>query len=552
MSSSPRPTRPRLTRGARREHRALTRAPGMPSPTHEGVVVDRDIRVLGEDGRALLTDHWHARDADATTLLIRTPYGRDSVAGPALFFAERGHHVVVQSCRGTFGSEGVFDPLHDEASDGRATLRWVRAQPWATGPVHTWGGSYFGVTQWAMCEADQRPDALGIAVSARSFDSAIIYRGGGFAMETVLAWAYALDLQERRPLSRLWAMLLAHGRLRRGSFAIPPSDAGIRAHSGDPAFLRDWIAHSDPGDPWWEPLHFAQDPATIPPVALLAGWQDLFLEGQLDDYAALRRSGVPVRLAVGDWRHGAPETLALGTREALRGFEDPTAGPAVRIEVTGGGGWHELAEWPPPGDEIAWEASADGALQRRGGPLRTASATYVYDPANPTPSAGGRSLNPFTAGRRDQRRRERREDVLVFTGPRLAEDLVLGGTPVVELTLASTNPRADVFVRLCDVDRRGRSLTVTDGYLRLSADAASGERRRVLLDLAPAAHRFAAGHRLRLQASSGAHPLRLRNPGTDDPVRDFSRLIPSLQTVSLGGEDPLLLRLPVIALPAVR
>jgi predicted acyl esterase len=33
------------------------------------------------------------------------------------------------------------------------------------------------------------------------------------------------------------------------------------------------------------------------------------------------------------------------------------------------------------------------------------------------------------------------------------------------------------------------------------------------------AHRFAAGHRLRLQVSSGAHPRYLRNPGTGaDPL----------------------------------
>jgi hypothetical protein len=37
--------------------------------------------------------------------------------------------------------------------------------------------------------------------------------------------------------------------------------------------------------------------------------------------------------------------------------------------------------------------------------------------------------------------------------------------------------------------------------------------------LAPMAHRFAAGHRIRLQVSSGAHPRYARNPGTgEDPA----------------------------------
>ncbi|WP_424936491.1 MULTISPECIES: CocE/NonD family hydrolase [Bacteria] len=535
---------PRLSRAARREHRLLTRTPGMPPPTHSGVTVERGLRVPGGSGNALLTDHWSAEGAGGTTLFVRTPYGRESIAGAALFFAERGHHVVVQSCRGTFGSEGTFDPLHNEAADGRAALRWLRAQPWATGPVHTWGGSYFGVTQWAMCEEDQRPDALGVAVSARSFDDAILYRGGGFGMETLLAWAYALDLQEHPAVSRLWRMLLSYGRLRRASFALPPAEAVVRARAGDPPFFRDWIEHSDAGDPWWTPLRFAQDPATIPPTVLLAGWQDLFLEGQLDDYAALREAGVPVRLIVGDWRHGAPETLAVGAGEALRGFDDPMAGPAVRVEVTGGGGWQDLAEWPPPATSEVWEAEADGTLEHHGRVRPAGTATYRYDPADPTPSAGGRTLNPFSAGRRRQEVRERRDDVLTFTTARLDDDELIMGSPVVDLEIASSNPRVDVFVRLCEVDTHDVSRMITDGYLRLGPDAAPGTRRRVRIVLAPIAHRFGRGSRLRLQVSSGAHPLFLRNPGTEDPIRDFGRLIPSEQTVFLGADTPLLLRLP--------
>ena len=417
--------------------------------------------------------------------------------------------------------------------------------------MHTWGGSYFGVTQWAMCEEDQRPDALGVAVSARRFDDAIVYRGGGFGMETLLAWAYALDLQARPAPSRLWRMLVSYGRLRRASYALPPAEAAVRAGAGDPRFFRDWIEHSDPGDPWWTPLHFAQDPSTIPPTVLLAGWQDLFLEGQLDDYAALREAGVPVRLIVGDWRHGAPETLAVGAGEALRGFDDPTAGPAVRVEVTGGGGWQELTEWPPAATPVVWEADADGTLSRHG-PGRqqgrpAATATYRYDPADPTPSAGGRTLNPFSAGRRRQEVRERRDDVLTFTAAALDRDEVVMGSPAVDLAIASTNPRADVFVRLCEVDAHGVSRAVTDGYLRLAPDAAPGARRRVRIVLAPIAHRFGRGARLRLQVSSGAHPLFLRNPGTEDPIRDFERLIPSDQTVFFGADAPLLLHLPSVS-----
>ncbi|WP_396657415.1 CocE/NonD family hydrolase [Microbacterium oxydans] len=544
---------PRLGGAARREYRRLARVADMPAKTHQDVVRTTGIRVASDDGAALLTDHWHAEGSGGDTILIRTPYGRDGIAGVALFLAERGHHVVVQSCRGTFGSGGTFDPLHDEVADGQATMRWLRAQPWATGRVHSWGGSYFGVTQWAYCDGDDRPDALGIAISARRFDDAILYPGGGFSIDTPLTWAYALDIQERALPSKAWALLRARRGFRRGALAVPPADAVRVARGADPQFYRDWVEHSDQGDPWWEPMHFAQDVDSIPPVTLVAGWQDLFLVGQLDDYAALRDAGRPVRLIVGDWVHGAPDITVIGVREVLRSFTGTAQTEGVRIDVTGGGGWRELDSWPPPYTAVELELTRDGRLDGTGVASPAADLTYRYDPAAPTPDAGGRTLNPFSAGRRPQHTRERRADVLVFTGDRLPDDLLVIGTPTITLSFASSNPRADLFVRLCEVDARGVSRALTDGYRRLRPEEVhtdethTDEAGRIRLELAPLAHRFAAGSRLRVQVSSGAHPLHLRNPGTEDPVRDHSRLIPSDQTVRVGGTAPATLTLPALA-----
>ncbi|MER7445887.1 CocE/NonD family hydrolase [Microbacterium sp. NPDC097977] len=536
---------PRLTLTARREHRRLSRVDGMPPVTHPTVRRTSGIPVEAADGVSLLTDHWHAEGAGGHTVLIRTPYGRDGIAGVARFLAERGHHVVVQSCRGTFGSGGAFDPLHHEVADGQSAMRWLRRQHWATGRVYSWGGSYFGVTQWAYCDGDERPDAMGIAISARRFDDAILYPGGGFSIDTPLTWAYALDIQERSLPARLRALLLAAPALDRGARAVPPTEAVRVARGADPGFFRDWVAHSDAGDPWWHPLHFASDIESIPPVTLMAGWQDLFLVGQLADHAALQDAGRAVRLIVGDWVHGATEITDIGVREVLEGFAD--ARPSgVRVEVTGGAGWRDLDSWPPPSSPLTLDPTAANRLAPSRDSATASALSYRYDPADPTPAAGGRTLNPFRAGRRDQRARERRDDVLVFTGDALRADLVVMGAPGFEMSFTSTNPRADVFVRLCEVDARGTSRTITDGYRRLQPEASADGPRRVRLDLAPIAHRFAAGSRLRLQVSSGAHPVHLRNPGTDDPVRDHSRLVPSTQTVQVGGSTPARLTLPVV------
>ena len=83
---------------------------------------------------------------------MRTPYGRRVMGPLGRLYAERGYQVVIQSCRGTFGSEGDFEPMRNERVDGGATLEWVAAQPWFDGRLVTWGGSYLGLTQWAVVE----------------------------------------------------------------------------------------------------------------------------------------------------------------------------------------------------------------------------------------------------------------------------------------------------------------------------------------------------------------------------------------------------------------
>jgi len=534
---------PKLRGWARAEYRRLSAAPDMPAATHSDIVVDRDLGVPAADGVSLLTDHWRpAAGALGSTILVRTPYGRRGGSATARFFAERGHHVVVQSCRGTFGSgTGDFAPFHAEAADGRATLTWVRAQPWATGPVHTWGASYVGFTQWAVSDGPNPPDAMTIGLSARRFQETIMRPGGGISLETMLVWSYSLWLQEQPRLPRLINFLRAKRRIARAAMVLPIERADVAAIGQTYPPFHDWLAHGDIGDPWWERVSFASDPHTVPPATLIAGWQDLFLAGGFQDYAALRDAGRPVRLIAGDWTHHSPESSVAAVREALQRLDGAAPEPArVRIEVGGGGGWRELPDWPPPSSARTWSLTAAGGLVD-GDPGALAAFEYTFDPADPTPQAGGRSLNPFISGRRDQRPRETRADVLVFTSDPLDDDLTVVGDILARLALTSSNPGFDVFLRVCDVDPDGTSHSVSDAYRR-APEVSEG-----LLDLEfpPVAHRFAAGHRIRLQVSSGAHPLHLRNFGAADPVPSSKVLVASQQMLRVGSGTPSGLVLPV-------
>ena len=140
-------------------------------------------------------------------------------------------------------------------------------------------------------------------------------------------------------------------------------------------------------------------------------------------------------------------------------------------------------------------------------------------------------INPALGGYRDNRELEKRDDVLTFTGPPLTESLDVIGNPVVELMHHTDNPHADLFVRLCEVRKNGRSINVSDGFQRLDPDKSNGS---ILLRLDAMAHRFTPGTRIRLQISGGAHPRYARNMGTGEDQATSSHLVPSRRTVFHG------------------
>jgi hypothetical protein len=91
-----------------------------------------------------------------------------------------------------------------------------------------------------------------------------------------------------------------------------------------------------------------------------------------------------------------------------------------------------------------------------------------------------------------------------------------------------SRPNFDVFARLCDVDAKGRSWNICDGLLRLdtapSADADGWT--EIAVPMSATAHRFAPGHRLRVQVSGGAHPRWARNTGTSEQIATAISVVP--------------------------
>ncbi len=530
---------------------------GLPPPAYT-VALERGIRIPMPDGTHQIADRYIPQTGErCPTLLVRTPYGRgfpyDFMYGG--LFAEQGYHVLLQSARGTGGSGGRFEPFADEAADAQATIGWLREQPWFDGSLATIGASYLGFTQWALAN-DPPPElkAMVVQVSMDDFYK-FLYPGGAFAMEATLTGLAAMLSQDKgfRAFTRaVLRLTLTHKRVARTVPFVPGYKLALGKRVG---CLEDWLEHPAAGDPYWSPRRASPDFSAAPPVHLLSGWYDVAIDGTLDSYRRLRDAGRTVRLVVGPWNHtsGFNKDMPIIAGEAIAWLRacltgngyGPDATP-VRVyvsQIPGKGEWRDLADWPPPGAIAqSWHLRADGTLTDSPG---EGTSSFRYDPNDPTPSVGGPRMDSNGFGQKNNTKLEARDDVLVFSGPIIGAPQEVIGPVSLRLRVRGSSPNFDVFARLCDVDVKGASWNICDGLLRLDgtrpADADGWT--EIEIPMSATAHRFAAGHRLRVQVSGGAHARWARNTGTAEQIATGTRLVPVGIEISHRGS---VLSLPVL------
>lgn len=531
---------------SRRARQALSRALRLPAPSTD-YIVHRRVPIPMRDGVELLADHYEPVTAHpAGTLLVRAPYGR-RFPFTVLFgsvYATRGYHVVFQSVRGTFGSGGEFTPMVNEVADGADTVNWLRGQPWFTGSFATIGLSYLGFTQWALL-TDPPPELAAAVITVGPHDFAQSSWGtGSFSLNDFLGWSDMVAHQEDPGLTQAVLRQVRAGRRVEAAALDLPLGEGGRALLGDGArWYESWLQTPQENPEHWRRLGAVEalDRVDVP-VLLLSGWQDLFLDQTLAQYRRLRSRGVTTALTIGSWTHtqmmtkGGPtvirETLQWLDTHLASGGRDTRRNP-VRLHIHGDG-WVELPDWPPAtghrelyllaGGRLG-DAAGDGAISR-----------FTYQPADPTPTIGGRLLST-KSGYREDTALAARPDVLAFTGEPLPADLYTVGTPVIELAHHSDNPHHDVFVRVSEVDAQGRSRNVSDGYRRFTATTDAVLR----IELDAVAHRFAAGSRIRVLIAGGSHPRYARNLGTGEPAVSGRTLRPATQTVTHDDRSRLIL-----------
>jgi uncharacterized protein len=559
------------------------------------VTIEHDVPATMRDGVVLRADVYRpSADGPWPVLLTRLPYGKNMpmLAGvmDPVGKARRGFIVVVQDTRGRYASDGEWEPWTFEMDDGYDTVRWAAALPGSNGSVGMFGASYFGNTQW-MAALAKPPELKAIApmVTWSEPDDGLFARGGAQELGITVPWSLmqGVDTLLRRhaddPMAQGQALMALVDDLDAVAnttyWELPAGHHPVFARHGIPEL---GFERSRREPEWSEACRVAGRQSEVDlPSLHTGGWYDIFCQGTLDNFTAMRAAGRPANLVMGPWSHTgrmgylgevnfgmAASTELLGFRGRFADLElgwfrqwlapdaadDGAPGPAlppVLLFVMGVNQWREEQEWPLAravdtalflrgGDRLAFEAPEAGE----------GTDAFTYDPADPVPTTGGALLmaNEFPAGPLDQARVEARPDVLVYTTDPLAEDLEVTGRVRAHLTAVTDAPTTDWVVRLCDVDTEGISRNIVDGIVR--AVATPGEFTEQVVDLWSTSYVFRAGHRIRVHVTSSNFPRWDRNLNTGEPIEQGTQSRPARQEIAHDATRPSRIVLPVIPAPA--
>ncbi len=555
--------------------------------THN-IIVERDVMITMRDGVKLAADIYRP-DNDAThpTLVNLHPYDNDmflvvhELLFSPLIAAQKGYAVVTAESRGRAGSEGEWKPYGEEGKDAYDVVEWAADQSWSDSHIGLYGACALGLAaiQGAV-EAPPHLKAVFAYMTATNFHNGWTYSKGG-ALELGFQMSWVWKILARDTLSRLD---LAPDTLEKASQQLAEAEADMNGsasylplidfppfQNGAAPYWREWLSHPNYDEFWQKVDNVAHASSIKVPILHLSAWYDTCMQGHMDLNAALRKNSDPQvrnqhRMIIGPTDHSAyynkrpsyagerdfgPEALTgpdIVSAQLFEWFdhwlrdEPQTFMPenAVRYYHMGENSWQETQSWPPQHTiESYYLHSAGQANSRLGnGTLSTEppgtepADSFVYDPLDPVPTTGGRSMIDVPTGIMNQSQLEERQDILVYTTPRLAKALVLTGPLSVTLYASSDAEDTDFTAKLVDVEPDGYCANIAEGIIR--ARYRNGAEKEEFLepnkvtaftiDLWDIAHTVKPNHQLRLEISSSNFPRFDRNLN--------SRITPALGSVS--------------------
>jgi putative CocE/NonD family hydrolase len=478
-------------------------------PTDKGQLVTTPLPVVWQFTpyrRALYDDKGEVVSRQAATLLALTKYG---------------YIIAVADVRGKGASFGFRQAMHNrqEAEDSYDLTEWFAAQPWCSGKIGMYGGSYNGGTV-AGAVTTAPPHLKAVFFGITDFNMYDGWVRGGIMRYSMGADNPVSDdlltapVDEDKDKSMLKAAVAQHNLnplMNPMLMALPFRDS--------------WSEVSD--SYFWDEVSYSNYLAQIKRSGVAAyvygGWYDFLRRDTVLSFVNWPNAR---KMLIGPWAHGSTAGFDFATEHLrwfdywLKGIENGvnTEPPIYHYVVNAPAdrAWRFAKDWP-----LAEAQPRNWYLQRA-----TLSETAPTEPDAKDEYQVVYGVKADVEPLRDaypaKGASEWDEKGLTWTSAPLTAAVEVIGHPLVQLWLACSAEDSDVFVVLEDVDEAGNSQYVADGRLRLSLRATHpapynflnlpwrrsykidehkltpGKPVKATIDLMPTAWMFKPGHRIRL------------------------------------------------------
>ncbi|NHI93456.1 MAG: CocE/NonD family hydrolase [Candidatus Lokiarchaeota archaeon] len=284
------------------------------------------------------------------------------------------------------------------------------------------------------------------------------------------------------------------------------------------------------------------------PILMVGGWYDMFSDYILHDFNVIMKNAPEetkrnFKLIMGPWAHanvGHPDHLQ--DVAGLPGFikeiipiwwydywlkneeSDMIRSPPLKIYVMGKNVWRYLNEWPPKESEfVKYYLHSKGNANSRFGdgllsqiePKNEPSDKYDFNPMNPVITNGGNNLD-MTLGAKDQRKTEKRTDILVYTSEPLKKSIEVTGKIQLIFYATSSAKDTDFMAKLVDVyPNEKKAINILDNGIRARYRNYDLENPSFIepnkiyeytINLGSTSIYFKKNHRIRLEISSSNFP----------------------------------------------
>lgn len=541
---------------------------------------------------------------------------RTRTAQRAYEAVKRGYAYVVQNERGRYFSEGEWDILGVPLTDGYDAFSWMQEQPWSNGKIGTYGCSSTAEWQMAVAALDHPAHAAmvpqgfgaGVGTVGDIVEQGNWYRGGAEQL-LFFSWLYGVEHDKFKPripagatqedlirISRFYDLAPENPPvdMSKALSHLPIQDILKNIHGKKEIF--DKMVRRKPNDPEWYEGGLYHDTMEIGvPSFWFASWYDVSITPNLKlfnhvhqkskdagvrenqylviaptlhcAYTRATENTIVGELSVGDARLNYAEQIYAWWDLWLKGesndFKEKT--PRVQYYTMGSNTWQSAAEWPPKDAKMRTfylDSNGDantlvgsGVLTRKR-PAKDKPDSFTYDPMNPVLSLGGNVCctgNAVKGGAFDQRIREGRTDILVYTTETLEEGVEVTGFIESTLYLSSDVKDTDLTIKLIDVHPNGEAYNLDETIQRVryregydkEVFMEQGEVYKVELTPMATSNYFKKGHKIRIEVSSSNFPRFARNLNTGGNNYDEHEGVVARNTIHHSREYPSHIKLPI-------